>query len=220
LNYLVTGSDTGVGKTYITSRLVRALRRQGRDSVAMKPWCSGSLEDVHILTAANNCDEPEHLINPTFFQAPVAPFAAAMIEGRVIDLGHAQTAFETLAKRHEDVLVEGAGGLLVPITQNFDYRELALAWRLEVIVVVANRLGAINHARLTIEALGKEKLSCRGILLNLLSSQPDDLAQQTNQSILELTTSVPVVRVEFGQTDLTEAIRRLRMMEENDGGMD
>ncbi len=210
MNYLVTGTDTDVGKTYIASRLIRALRAQGRDCIGMKPWCCGSLDDVTELQAASDFGEPENAINPVFFRTPAAPYAASMIEGRIIDLAQVEDVFRPLTARHDDVLVEGAGGLLVPILRDFDYRDLAVAWDLAVVVVAPNRLGTLNHTRLTIEALRARKVRCCGVVLNSLeaSDAPDRV---TNRSVLELLVDVPVFPVEFRQTDLRGCAENLGM---------
>ncbi len=211
MNYLVTGTDTGIGKTYIGSCLIRALRARGRDCVGMKPWCCGSLDDVAELQAASDFCEPGKLINPVFFRTPAAPYAASTIEGRTADLGVVENVFRLLAARHDVVLVEGAGGLLVPILCAFDYRDLALAWDLSVIVVAPNRLGTLNHTRLTVEALRASKLPCCGVILNSLQTS-DAPAQVTNLSVLESLIDVPIFPVDFGQTDLRQCAEGLGML--------
>jgi dethiobiotin synthetase len=210
-HYLVTGTDTSIGKTYVTTRLIKALRSRGIDCVGMKPWCSGATEDVVELRQASDLIEPEHLINPARFQVPAAPYAAAMVEGRAVDLQHVSNAFQTLASRHTMVLVEGAGGLLVPILRNYDYRDLATDWGLKAIVVAPNRLGALNHCRLTLEALESRQVLCCGVVLNHLEGI-EMPAQQTNHSVLELVLNQPVFQVTFGQSDLTALAAQLGLL--------
>lgn len=208
MNYFVTGTDTGVGKTFLTSGLLRFSRSKGIDAVGMKPICTGDNNDVRqLLDACGSC-EPEHLINPVWYRTPVAPYTASIIEDRLIDLDGIRQAFELLATQHASVLVEGAGGIAVPIFADYDFRDLARDLRLSVIIVAANRLGVLNHARLTVEAVRAAGLKCSLIVLN--SAQPDfDISQQTNLSILENLVNVPILGVEHNQQEFDDLARHL-----------
>ena len=208
MNYFVTGTDTGVGKTFITSGLVRFSRSKGIDAVGMKPICTGDDSDVRqLLDACGSC-EPEHLINPVWYRTPVAPYTASIIEDRLIDLDGIREAFEFLARQHSNVLVEGVGGIAVPIFAHYDFRDLARDLRLSVIIVAANRLGVLNHARLTVEAVRAAGLRCSLIALN--SAHPDsDISQQTNLSILENLVDVPILAVEHDQQEFDDLARYL-----------
>jgi len=206
VNYLVTGTDTGVGKTFLTSGLVRFARSKGRDIIGMKPICTGDNGDVRqLLEACGGCEQ-EHIINPIWYRTPVAPYTASIIEDRQIDLDAIRRAFERLTKRHSNVLVEGSGGIAVPIRAEYDYRDLARDLGLGVIVVAANRLGVLNHARLTIESIQAARLNCTLVALNTVN--PDsDLSQPTNLSILENLLNVPVLNIEHRQTNFEEIVR-------------
>ena len=208
MNYFVTGTDTGVGKTFVTSGLVRFSRSKGIDAVGMKPICTGDDSDVRqLLDACGSC-EPEHLINPVWYRTPVAPYTASIIEDRLIDLDGIREAFEFLARQHSSVLVEGVGGIAVPIFAHYDFRDLARDLRLSVIIVAANRLGVLNHARLTVEAVRAAGLRCSLIALN--SAHPDsDISQQTNLSILENLVDVPILAVEHDQQEFDDLARYL-----------
>jgi dethiobiotin synthetase len=208
---LVTGTDTGVGKTYVTAGLTRTARGAGHDVVAAKPFCTGSAADVAALHAANGRCEPEHAINPVWFHTPLAPFAAAMVENRHIDLGRVREALMELASRHAHVLVEGAGGLTVPILRDYDFRDLAEDLGLEVILVAANRLGVLNHVRLTLEALNHCQLRCRTVVLNAVNAAtPEaDLAERTNPGVLEQLIDGPLFQVAYGQHDFTALMDHL-----------
>jgi len=208
VNYFVTGTDTGVGKTFVTSGLVRFSRSRGIDSVGMKPICTGENNDVRQLLEASGTCEPEHLINPVWYRTPVAPYTASMIEDRLIDLDSIREAFDHLAKRHGRVLVEGAGGIAVPIFAHYDFRDLARDLRLNVIIVAANRLGVLNHARLTVEAVRAAGLNCSLIVLNSVHAE-SDFSQPTNLSVLENLVDVPVMSVEHNQSDFEGLAKRL-----------
>ncbi len=208
MNYLVTGTDTGVGKTFVTCGLIRFSRSKGIDSVGMKPICTGAPYDVQQLLEACGSCEPEHRINPVWYRTPVAPYSASIIEDRLIDLGSIREAFEGLASRHSSVLVEGAGGIAVPILPHYDFRDLARELRLQVIIVAANRLGVLNHARLTLEAVRAADLKCSLIAINSLQAN-SDISQATNLSVLESLVDVPVFAVEHNQHQFEELARHL-----------
>jgi dethiobiotin synthetase len=188
----LTGTDTGVGKTFATALLARALRRAGLDTIALKPICSGDRGDAEILRTA--CDSELELdeVNPLWFQAPVAPYLAARREGRTVSIPALESWFRSISKGRQSVLVEGAGGWLVPIAQNLLIADLAAALGLPVIVVVANRLGCINHTLLTIESIRSRGLECRGIILNSPLNDSGEPALN-NRSLLEEYTDVPVL---------------------------
>lgn len=208
---LVTGTDTGVGKTYVTAGLTRMARAAGYDVIAAKPFCTGPPADIAALHAANGVCEPEHAINPVWFHTPLAPFAAAMVENRHIDLGRVREAMSELGSRHAHLIVEGAGGLTVPILRDYDFRDLAEDLRLDVILVAANRLGVLNHVRLTLEALNHRRLRCRAVVLNAVNALgPEaDLAERTNPGVLEQLIDVPLFQMAYGQDDFTALIDHL-----------
>jgi dethiobiotin synthetase len=208
VNYLVTGTDTGVGKTFVTCGLLRFSRSRGIDSVGMKPICTGDHNDVRQLLEACGSCEPEHLINPVWYRTPVAPYSASIIEDRLIDLGSIRDAFERLASRHSSILVEGAGGIAVPILAHYDFRDLARDLRLNVIIVAANRLGVLNHTRLTVEAIRAAGLRCSLIAMNSLHAD-SDISQATNLSVLESLVDVPVLPIEHNQDQFEDLTRHL-----------
>ena len=188
----ITGTDTGVGKTFVTALLARALRRAGLDTVALKPICSGDRGDAEILRAA--CDGELGLdeVNPLWFQMPVAPLMAARHEGRTISIPVLETWFRSVSAGRKSVLVEGAGGWLAPITKEALVADLAVALGLPVIVVVANRLGCVNHTLLTIGSIRARGLECRGIILNSLPRESAGSALG-NRQMLEEFTDVPIL---------------------------
>jgi dethiobiotin synthetase len=208
MNYLVTGTDTGVGKTFVTCGLIEAVRALGKQCVGIKPFCTGDAEDVERIAAANDQVLAAHQVNSIWFRAPLAPYAAALIENRMIDLQGARENYSALSKKFEMVLVEGAGGLLVPILERYDFRDLAQEWGLEIILVVSNRLGALNHALLTVEAIATRGLTLKAVILNQVV--PDEsLAQQTNPGMLAHLLPVPPVCLAHGQADFGEAVRAI-----------
>lgn len=188
----ITGTDTGVGKTFVTALLAGALRRAGLDTIALKPVCSGDRGDAVILREACGGELELDEVNPLWFSTPVAPFEAARIEGRTISTTALESWFRSISKTRQSVLVEGAGGWLVPLSEKALVADLAAALALPVIVVVANRLGCINHTLLTIESIRSRGLECRGIILNSIS-HGNDVSTESNRSLLESFTDVPVL---------------------------
>jgi dethiobiotin synthetase len=192
MNYFITGTDTAVGKTYVASLLTRALRRAGFDTVALKPICCGSRDDVEALCAASDNELSVETSNPFWFQTPAAPLVAARLENRDLDLQALAAWFERHRNRRRSLLVEGAGGWLVPLTPQAMVADLAALFGLPVLLVVANRLGCLNHTFLTVESIRARGLDCRGIVLNTL---PGNLnaATETNKRTMEEICDVPIL---------------------------
>ena len=201
MNAFVTGTDTGVGKTYVTARLIRHLRAQGLDTVGFKPICCGSREDAEILRAAADDALSLNEINPVWLRTPAAPYTAALIENRAIDLALIRETFAALRARHQSVLVEGVGGWLVPIQKDYAVADLAREMELPVIIVVRNRLGALNHTALTVSHVRASGLPCAGLILNDVPAAPQDAededarltAMTTNRAVLEEWLGLPVI---------------------------
>lgn len=159
--FFVTGTDTGAGKTFTSVVLLHALRRRGLRAVGMKPIASGSEEtpgglrneDALALQAASDPRPDYALVNPWALREPTAPEIAARIDGVEVTLPPVVAAFEALKAQADVVLVEGVGGFLAPLNDRIDQCELPRVLGLPVVVVVGLKLGCINHARLTVEAL-------------------------------------------------------------------
>lgn len=203
MNLFLTGTDTGVGKTFATALLTRALRRAGRGTIALKPLCSGERSDVEILRAASDHVLTLDETNPVWLQAPAAPLVAAQLERRTLSLDPLQQWFRGLSAKHPSLLVEGAGGWLVPITDTGTIADLAARLGLPVLVVVANRLGCVNHTLLTLESIRARGLHCPGIILNHVVP-PADAAQRTNADLLARHTTI-LLEIQPGQSEIPPA---------------
>ena len=196
----VTGTDTGVGKTLITAGLAAALRARGIDVGVMKPIETGCPTrrgrllplDALTLQEASGSRDSLDLINPYRFREPLAPMVAAEVSGRRIDIRKIRERFVRLADRHPVLLVEGAGGLMVPITETSSFLDLVGLLRLPLLVVIESRLGALNHSRLTVEAALHARLLVAGAILNH-PNKDRSLAQRTNLSALRRVLPVPVL---------------------------
>jgi dethiobiotin synthetase len=184
----ITGTDTGVGKTVLTALLVKFLRECGPagGAAALKPVCSGNRADARALHAAMNGTLTLDEINPWHFRASVAPLLAARLEKKSVNLAQVLAWFRAMQKRFDVVLVEGAGGLLSPLGEDFDSRDLIAALRAVPIVVAPNQLGVVNHVLLTLEALPKDLQSKARVIL--VSKPKPDASAKTNAKLLaELT---------------------------------
>ena len=199
MNVFVTGTDTSVGKTYVTARLIRRLRAQGLDTVGFKPICCGSREDAEILRAAADDALELNEVNPIWLRTPAAPYTAALVENRAIDLALVRETFAALQARHSSIIVEGVGGWLVPIQRDYTVADLAREMELPVVLVVRNRLGALNHAALTVHHLRAAGQVCEGLILNdgprtaWEEEDAEQIARATNSSVLEEWLGVPIL---------------------------
>ncbi len=197
---LVTGTDTGVGKTLVTTMVAAALCERGvRVGVAKPvetgcPTVDGTLypEDAVALRGAANDPTPLDAVCPQRFADPLAPVLAARRAGAAIDVAALVAALRARAATADVLLVEGAGGLLVPLTPHATYADLAQSLAARVLVVVGSRLGAINAALLTLEALERRALPIAGYVMSRLASDADP-AVATNSALLRELTSVACV---------------------------
>lgn len=172
--YTIAGTDTGIGKTFVTAGLVRALRAAGRDAVAMKPIASGFEwrdgrrvnDDLLALDAAQQGALAAADLNQYGFDPAIAPHRAAELAGACIDPATILVAFDRVAARHRPVLVEGVGGWAVPLGPGLMFADLARALALPVVLVVGVRLGCINHALLSARAIRADGLELAGWIAN------------------------------------------------------
>jgi dethiobiotin synthetase len=197
--FFITGTDTGVGKTFFTAWLVRAWQREGRRAAALKPVSSGGREDAEILREASGGVLSLDEINPLHFREPAAPLVAARAEKRGIDFATENRRIRQLQTRFTHFAVEGVGGWRVPLAPDYDVREWArdLGW--PVVVVARATLGTLNHTRLTVDSIRDAGLTCAGVILNAGLEQagagpsPDfDLARRTNLGLLHDLLLLPV----------------------------
>lgn len=200
--YFITGTGTGVGKTFVTAGLCRALLALGKDPGIMKPVetgcrvCNGALHpaDAVALKKAARSADPIDEINPYRFGLPVAPSVAARFAGVKISLGNIAKAYKKLCAAHDVMLVEGAGGFMTPLTGTRTVAELAARLRLPLIIVTSNRLGAINSTLLTVEAAKKRGFNIAGVVLNSTETlDRNDKSIDTNADEITRHSAVPVI---------------------------
>jgi len=186
----VTGTDTGVGKTLVACALIHAIARRGARVVGMKPIAAGAHmdrgrlfnEDVERLTAVSNVDAPPALVNPYCFEPAIAPSIAARAAGVAIELDQIVAAYRQLAARADHVVVEGVGGFCVPLNASENGAHLARRLGLPVLLVVGLRLGCLNHALLTAQAIRSTGL----VLAGWCANQIDPALVCVDENISEL----------------------------------
>lgn len=200
----ITGTDTGVGKTVVAAGLAAALRADGVDVGVMKPAETGCAEgpdglralDAELLARAAGVTDPPELVCPVRLREPLAPSVAAEAEATRVDLGAIRSAFNHLAERHPLVLVEGAGGIGVPLHEDYLMADLALDLGLPVLIVARPSLGTLNHTLLTVEFARARSLKVLGVVISGMPAESDrDSAERTNPVVLPGLTGVPVLGI-------------------------
>ena len=190
---LVTGTDTGVGKTHVAVALLRALAAAGQRAVGMKPVSAGIgphetvNADVAALAAGGSVEAPQAERNPYAFAPAIAPHLAAAAAGVAIDLDVIANAYERLCARADIVVVEGAGGALVPLSARTDMLDIAARLDLPVLLVVGIRLGCLNHALLTAVAIRARGLRFAGWVANAV----DVAMPMREENVATLAASLP-----------------------------
>lgn len=188
----ITGTDTDVGKTWVATRLIQALREKGIDAVGMKPIECGSHDDSDAIAAASGeAGLTREQVNPVHLPDPLAP--AAFPEIPEIDFTILKQRFDELADAHELVVVEGAGGWLVPVDDDRTMADLAGLLDLPVLVVAANRLGVLNHTLLTVGAIRESGLVCAGVYLNPLPDTYDQSCMSNAKVLQKNLEETPVI---------------------------
>ena len=203
---LVTGTDTGIGKTHVATLLAKAFLSMGVDNVGVfKPVETGVLDipqDALKLKESAGCCEPVSVVAPYTFKEPVAPWVAAKKENRPISFAVLEETYNQIARKHTLTIVETAGGLFVPLSPEGTYADLAKRLHLPVLLVVGLRLGAINHALSTIQAARLQGLEILGYVLNEFE-QDNSPGAQTVPEALEEFAGVPCLgRISHGEFSL------------------
>ena len=192
--FFITGTDTNVGKTYVACQLIADYVAQGYKVIGMKPVAAGCElvdgawvnEDVLKLEAASNVKAPRNLVNPYSFKEAIAPHIAAELAGVNVEISVIKQAFDALTELADIVIVEGAGGFLVPLnssSENKTMADLVAALNIPIILVVEMKLGCINHTLLTVEAIQARNLTLHGWVANQIGSKMPMLAE--NEATLE-----------------------------------
>lgn len=203
----VAGTDTGVGKTFVAGGLAAALKKNGINVGVFKPFESGTAgghSDYKYLKEISGSEDPDDWICPFRFEEALAPGVAAERAGIEIDWCRVTDCFESIATRHDFVIVEGSGGLLVPLAPGKTDIDLIRECEFSVLLVARLGLGTINHTLLSVAFLQSQKIPCLGIILNQTTAETG-IAEETNPEVLKKLSPVPILgvvpfmrRVDFG----------------------
>lgn len=197
----ITGTDTGVGKTLVAAGIASLLRSTGADVGVMKPVATGGKrmphrlvsDDALMMKEAARSRDAYSLINPVCLPSLMAPIVAAKVDKLHVDWKTIWSAYKTLSQRHRHLVVEGIGGLLVPITDDMCVADMARKMNLPVLIVSRPTLGTINHTLLTIEAARKRRLRLKGVIFNCTKMGSGTLVTETNKLEIERHSGVPVI---------------------------
>ena len=198
----ITGTDTGVGKTLIACGLAWSLRKRRINVGIMKPFATGNQiysqnfksQDTELLATEANVGDMDDDLNPVFFPIAASPLMASMITKNRISLKSVLSAFQRIRKRHEFVIVEGIGGIMVPLTNSYLLADFVKLIGLQLIVVSRPNLGSVNHTLLTVTACKKYGLDIVGIIINRMPSKPNIVESMTPQFIRKLT-GIPIIAI-------------------------
>ena len=173
-SFFITGTDTDVGKTVISAGLSRIISNQGINLGVMKPFAAAELqsssefqsEDTEILAKAARVSDSEELLNPQFFPIPASPYTASKTLDMKVNLELVLEKFEELKKLHDMMLVEGMGGIMTPILEDYFVADLIRDMKLETIIVIRSKIGTVNHTLLTNKICDDYKIPVKGIIIN------------------------------------------------------
>ncbi len=199
----ITGTDTGVGKTFVAVGLLMALREMGYRVCPMKPLETGCKirngrlipQDVLRLMKASGVKEPVERINPYRFRHPLAPSVAAVIEGKSITRQKILSAYRSILNRYDLIVVEGAGGIMVPVYKEYLFLHMVKDMNLPLIIVSKPALGTINHTLLTIEVARRAAIEVVGVIINYAESTKKGIAEKTNPDVIQKVGKVALLGV-------------------------
>ena len=199
--FFITGTDTGVGKTIATAVLLLWLKARGEKTGVMKPvecgvdpeCFSAANSDARFLMEVGDVDDSDAEVCPFRYKTPTSPYQAGSSEGRSVDLEWIVSSFNRLANRHDCMLVEGVGGLMVPLTTGTVVADLAAKIKLPLILVTRYTLGTQNHTLLTLEAARQKGLPIAGLIFNKIDPAPLSLLEKSQPELLSQWTGLPIL---------------------------
>ncbi|MGZ4160236.1 MAG: dethiobiotin synthase [Neobacillus sp.] len=197
--FFVTGTDTDVGKTIISGGLAAVLKEKKIDVGVFKPLLSGisredPASDTSLLKQLSQTSLSFEEITPFEFKEPLAPYVAGKLEGKIVGIEEVLRHWEEIKRKHEFFIVEGAGGISVPLGEHFLVSDLMKALQLPIVIVARPNLGTVNHIFLTVHYAKSLGLTVAGIVINGISDHPD-LAEKTNPKLIEELCGVPILGI-------------------------
>jgi dethiobiotin synthetase len=199
----ITGTDTGVGKTLVAGAIARILVDNGLKVGVFKPiatGCRNSREglvssDAEFLAYCADCDYPLSTVNPVTYLTPAAPIVAVDYEGREINFEEINSAYNYICQTCQLVIVEGIGGVRVPVTEDIDVLDMAAGFQLPVVIVCRPQLGTINHTLLTIDAIRSKNLSIAGVVINGYNASSEEPAEASAAQVIARCGNVDILAV-------------------------
>ena len=214
----LTGTDTGIGKTTIAASLASLLRNKGHNVGVMKPFATGSRvystryksKDSALLARAAQVNDPDEEINPFFYSVPTAPFTAAKMQSeKDPSVEYALRIYQKLAAKYDFMIVEGIGGIMVPLTKKHYVAHFAKLLDLPTMIVAGSKLGTINHTLLTAKVCDDFELKVFGIIINRLPGKPSLLKRQIIETISELSKLKVVSVIPFLKNNTMTQVRHI-----------
>ena len=201
--FFIAGTDSGCGKTHVCAAMLRDLRARGLQAVGCMPVSCGDRRDARLLRDAMGAPaQPLDLVNPVHLRTVAAPLMAAELEGRTLSLDELEQSCRAMAEQGSPLLVDSCGSWSTPLAPGVIVGDLAVRLQLPVILVVANRLGAVGQAAMAVNAMRLARVNCRGVVLNSTSDEWDT-ACVTNAGLIERCSGVPVLaQLIAGQDDI------------------
>ncbi|RJP54658.1 MAG: dethiobiotin synthase [Deltaproteobacteria bacterium] len=199
----ITGTDTEVGKTVVAAGLAGAIKAKGINVGVMKPVATGAVRtlerlistDVQFLLKSIECHDELNVVNPITIELPLAPLVASRLEEREIELDKIRNAYFKLSQRHDFIVVEGIGGILVPIKEDYFVSDMIKELGLPVIIVARPGIGTINHTLLTVREAQQRGIEVRGFIINGMDEQKAGIAERTNPEIIKEMSRLPLLGV-------------------------
>ena len=189
----ITATGTEVGKTYAACQIASALKKSGINIGVFKPFATGNFDDAKSLIKAAGVKETAQSVTPEFYKAPMSPYMSAKLEGKTVNVNNALAKYKQLAKKHDFMVVEGVGGLMVPLKETFFVDDFIKRLNLPVIVVASHALGTLNHTMLTVERLRARKVKILGVIVNALDKT--DVSSRHNAKLIKYFTGLPVLEL-------------------------
>jgi len=219
--YFITGTDTGVGKTFITVGLAGCMRKIGVDVGVMKPIATGypnktgfKSSDVVKLVEAASVKDPENLINPVFLPLPTSPYDATKLLKLSVDMPLIFEQFKKLLSMHQMLLVEGIGGVMTPITKNFFVADMIKGMNIEAIIVTRATIGTLNHTVMTCKICEDYGIKIRGLVINNFDEKGTPAEKNAAVTLYELT-NIPILGTIPFIKDLNNLAKIIEYVEKN-----
>lgn len=194
----ITATDTEVGKTYVSCKIAEGLKWLNVNVGVFKPVATGDRNDAKALIKSSNIKESLERVNPVFFENPMSPYAASLIEKKAFNLKKVYYNFKYFLKKYNFTIVEGIGGVLVPLKKSFFVMDLIEKLKLPVVIVARHNLGTINHTLLTIEQLKKTNQKILGVIVNTCKDK-NDISSKTNAELIKKITKLNVLSLNFNE---------------------